>query len=444
MGRTTSSRSSTGRVPSSTRPPARTRTSSSTRSASGAPPRRASAATTRAGRTASSRRAWRRSRAIVAAAEAAFPWIAFEGRWGELQKAFFNGPTGPNLKTQWTQPITWSEGWRDRSYAVPAGGAFGTGATDFFCSGGRDAARGRSSQLLRNPLPTRHLPRDDPRARDLRRSTGDLDAGRAAADRPAPLVGPDHLGLGAHVRQAAATLPRPRRAPDPDRVRDHRSCSGSCSQVARPRRQPSRVRRRELGVPRRRHRHDARAARARPRPGRDGVRARRDRRGPTGRRVTRLPARLRRIRPLLGAIALFVAVWVVLTTTVFLIPVAIWLAVRWCLVAPVVELEDRRPLGVAPPQRRARPRPLDPRRLARRGQRRGRAARGAAARRDPDLRDRHAARAPQHRRRRRLRARDAVRRPRHRLRLLRRACPPRARARRARRPSSRRRSSSTR
>ena len=52
---------------------------------------------------------------------------------------------------------------------------------------------------------------------------------------------------------------------------------------------------------------------------------------------------LRRFRPLLGAIALFVLVWVVLTSTVFLIPVAIWLAIRWCLVAPVVELEDRRP-----------------------------------------------------------------------------------------------------
>jgi hypothetical protein len=44
------------------------------------------------------------------AARAAYPWIAFEGRWGELQKAFFNGPTGPNLKRQWTQPISWSEG----------------------------------------------------------------------------------------------------------------------------------------------------------------------------------------------------------------------------------------------------------------------------------------------------------------------------------------------
>jgi hypothetical protein len=67
-------------------------------------------------------------------AQAAFPWIAFEGRWGERQQAFYNGPTGPNLKTQWTEPVTWAEDWRDRSYAVPAGGAFGTDATDFFCS----------------------------------------------------------------------------------------------------------------------------------------------------------------------------------------------------------------------------------------------------------------------------------------------------------------------
>ena len=84
------------------------------------------------------------------AAAAAFPWIVFEGRWGELQPAFFNGPTGPNLKRQWTEPIAWSEGWRDRSYAVPTGGVFGTGATDFFCSA---VARGSTAliQLLRNP-----------------------------------------------------------------------------------------------------------------------------------------------------------------------------------------------------------------------------------------------------------------------------------------------------
>lgn len=78
------------------------------------------------------------------AARAAFPWIAYEGRWGELQTAFYNGPTGPNLKRQWTEPIAYSQEWRNRSYSVPAGGLLGTGATDFFCAAlrtGSDALR---------------------------------------------------------------------------------------------------------------------------------------------------------------------------------------------------------------------------------------------------------------------------------------------------------------
>ncbi len=88
-----------------------------------------------------------------AAAESAYPWIAFEGRWGELQKAFFNGPTGPNLKTQWTKPISWSESWTRRSYAIPAAGVFGTGTTDFFCAAVERGSRALA-QLLRNPVPT--------------------------------------------------------------------------------------------------------------------------------------------------------------------------------------------------------------------------------------------------------------------------------------------------
>ena len=85
-----------------------------------------------------------------AAAERAYPWIAFEGRWGQLERAFFNGPTGPNLKTQWTHPIEWSKDWRDRSYAVPTSGALGTGATDFFCAAVAAGSRGLVG-LLRNP-----------------------------------------------------------------------------------------------------------------------------------------------------------------------------------------------------------------------------------------------------------------------------------------------------
>ena len=86
----------------------------------------------------------------AAEAAKAFPWITFEGRWGELQKAFFNGPTGPNMKDQWTAPIEWSQGWRDRSYAVPTGGILGTSATSFFCAAVATGSRGLA-QLLSSP-----------------------------------------------------------------------------------------------------------------------------------------------------------------------------------------------------------------------------------------------------------------------------------------------------
>jgi hypothetical protein len=86
-----------------------------------------------------------------AQAKSAYPWIDFQGRWGELQPAFFNGPTGPNLKTQWTHPISWAEDWRDRSYTVPGGSAFGAAATGFFCGA---VAHGSRSlvQLVHNPV----------------------------------------------------------------------------------------------------------------------------------------------------------------------------------------------------------------------------------------------------------------------------------------------------
>jgi hypothetical protein len=48
---------------------------------------------------------------------------------------------------------------------------------------------------------------------------------------------------------------------------------------------------------------------------------------------------LARIRPLLRAAGVLVLMWIVLTTTAVLIPVAVWLAVRWSLLAQTVELE---------------------------------------------------------------------------------------------------------
>jgi hypothetical protein len=53
----------------------------------------------------------------------------------------------------------------------------------------------------------------------------------------------------------------------------------------------------------------------------------------------------KRIRPLLGALAIAVAVWVVLSSTGILLPVAIWLAVSWALLAQVVELEGCSAIG---------------------------------------------------------------------------------------------------
>jgi hypothetical protein len=83
---------------------------------------------------------------------AEYPWLGYLGRWGERQRSFYNGPTGPNDKLQWTQPVTWAESsWRDQAFTVPASGTFGPTATDVFCA----AVAGGSTLLVlikRNPL----------------------------------------------------------------------------------------------------------------------------------------------------------------------------------------------------------------------------------------------------------------------------------------------------
>jgi hypothetical protein len=54
---------------------------------------------------------------------------------------------------------------------------------------------------------------------------------------------------------------------------------------------------------------------------------------------------LRKIRPLLGGLALAVGAWLVLDATAVLTPVAVWLAVRWMLLAQAVVLEDHSARG---------------------------------------------------------------------------------------------------
>src|SRR5262249_15936276 len=71
----------------------------------------------------------------------------------ERQPAFYNGPTGPNLKAQWVTPITWAdETWRNSSFTVPEGNSIGTAATDFFC-GAVAAGSNLLTSFVRDPWP---------------------------------------------------------------------------------------------------------------------------------------------------------------------------------------------------------------------------------------------------------------------------------------------------
>jgi hypothetical protein len=275
------------------------------------------------------------------AAEAAYPWIAYEGRWGELQKAFFNGPTGPNMKTQWTSPITWSEDWRDRSYAVPSGGAFGTGSTDFFCSAVAKGSRALS-RLLSNPVPLVILLATvlglvifatvratwtpvAPTRIARRRAWGQIISASARMYARRPLL---FLGLGALLVPIAVamTLVQWLLISVID-VLGTVSGEGAGAWAFLSVVVGTTFALLGLGL--------VQAATA---CALVEIDANRPVEAWSAYRLA-----LRRFRPLLGAIALFVLVWVVLSSTVFLIPVALWLAVRWCLVAPVVELEDLRP-----------------------------------------------------------------------------------------------------
>ena len=272
------------------------------------------------------------------AAASAFPWITYEGRWGELQQAFFNGPTGPNLKTQWTAPLDWADGWRDRSYAVPTGGLLGTGATDFFCS---SVERGSSAliKLLRNPAATLLVlgllaaalvfaiakatwTPVAPFRVARRRAWGQILSASARM-----YGGHLRLFLGLGVLLIPVVVAITALQWLLLRVADaFGSVTGDLAGL---------VTYLALvigllltlgafGV--------VQTATARALIELDG-----------GRTVGAADAyrfALRRLGPLLATVAIVSVIWVALTTTGFLIPIAIWLAVRWALLAPVVELDD--------------------------------------------------------------------------------------------------------
>jgi hypothetical protein len=278
-----------------------------------------------------------------AAAERAFPWIAFEGRWGELEKAFFNGPTGPNMKDQWRRPIDWSTHWRDTSYAVPAGGLFGTGATDLFCGGVAKGSKGLVL-LLRSPtfailailavlaLVAFAVIRATwtpvaPLRLARRRSWGQvLSASADMYARRAPLF----LGIGLLLIPFGIVIALLQwlllRLIDLLGVVTGQG-AGTFAILALWIGMTLTLL--GLGL--------VQAATACALVELDNGR----RIGPLG--AYRLA--LRRLGPLLRAIGIFVIGWLLLTASTFLIPVALWLAVRWCLLAPAAELEDLKGLA---------------------------------------------------------------------------------------------------
>jgi hypothetical protein len=83
----------------------------------------------------------------------AYPWLGFQGHWGENHESFYDGPTGPNTKLQWRHPLSWAaKTWRAKSFTVPLGTDAGQTATGFFC-GAVAAGSGLLTALVGNPSP---------------------------------------------------------------------------------------------------------------------------------------------------------------------------------------------------------------------------------------------------------------------------------------------------
>jgi hypothetical protein len=80
-------------------------------------------------------------------------WLAYEGLWGEKERAPNNGPTGPNTKDRWLEPISWQDDLRGGSVAVPGGRTFGPSVSGAFC-GGVEFAAGLFTDYLQEPVVT--------------------------------------------------------------------------------------------------------------------------------------------------------------------------------------------------------------------------------------------------------------------------------------------------
>jgi hypothetical protein len=72
-----------------------------------------------------------------------FAWTDYYGRWGEREKGYNNGPTGPQTKTVWREPFAWMAEQRTTSPRLPGGTLAGPQVTKAFCG-----AVAAASQLI--------------------------------------------------------------------------------------------------------------------------------------------------------------------------------------------------------------------------------------------------------------------------------------------------------
>jgi len=84
-----------------------------------------------------------------------FKWLSYDGRWGEKEKGFNNGPTGPTTKTVWREPFAWMAEQRTTSPRLPGGSIAGPQITGVFCGAVASAsdlinldARSRAAAIL--------------------------------------------------------------------------------------------------------------------------------------------------------------------------------------------------------------------------------------------------------------------------------------------------------
>ena len=126
-----------------------------------------------------------------------FDWLTYEGRWGQKESGFNNGPTGPNTKQQWLDPIKTQESLRQLEPGASRRGAARAGdhrrllrrggARDRAAEPGRpddargDPARGRDRDPDHLPAHPDALAPGPARARCARSATSASSSGRRAS-----------------------------------------------------------------------------------------------------------------------------------------------------------------------------------------------------------------------------------------------------------------------